>query len=423
MKQEVYMRSQTRVLVASIFGNALEFYNLTLYGFFVVTIAETFFPNDNALFSLIFSLSGYAIGFVVRPLGAILFGHIGDTWGRRKALGLSILIMGIPSILIAFLPGHAYLGALAPTLLLLCRAVQGLCSGGEFNGATIFALEHLGKKNPGFAGGLIVGSCLLGSLVALGVATLLQSLHLLWELPEWGWRVAFFLGGSASFYGLYIRRKMEESPVFAIMQKEDKIIQKPLKTALSSHLRSCLLVFSIAAFDGALTYTLVTFLVVYTTVSLHIPEAQAMYYNFFGVLACMLACPLSGYWADCHGVRKVLVLSTLGVLLLSLPVFLLVQQTTAFSLITANLLLGFLVGSVIGVQPLFSLSLFPANARYTGIAFSYSLSIGVVGGLTPLILTYLVSDGGSAQAPAFYLMGFAFVFLLILSGMENKRKG
>jgi MHS family proline/betaine transporter-like MFS transporter len=410
------MRSQTRVLIASIFGNALEFYNLTLYGFFVVTIAETFFPSDSALFSLISSLSVYAIGFVVRPLGAILFGHIGDTWGRRKALGLSILIMGIPSILIAFLPGYDRLGVLAPTLLILCRAVQGLCSGGEFNGATIFALEHLGKKNPGFAGGLIVGSCLLGSLIALGIATLLQSL----DLPEWGWRIAFFLGGSASFYGLYMRRKMEESPVFSILQKEDKIIQKPLKTALSSHLRSCLLVFSIAAFDGALTYTLVTFLVVYTTVSLHIPEAQAMQYNFFGVLACMLACPLSGYWADRHGVRKVLGLSTLGVILLSLPVFLLVQQTTAFSLITANLILGFLVGSVIGVQPLFSQSLFPANARYTGIAFSYSLSIGLVGGLTPLILTYLVSDGGCTQAPAFYLMGFAFIFLLILSGMRKR---
>jgi MHS family proline/betaine transporter-like MFS transporter len=412
------MRNQTRVLIASIFGNALEFYNLTLYGFFVVTIAETFFPSDNALFSLISSLSVYAIGFVVRPLGAILFGHIGDIWGRRKALGLSILIMGIPSILIAFLPGYSCLGIFAPTLLILCRAVQGLCSGGEFNGATIFALEHLGKKNPGFAGGLIVGSCLLGSLIALGIATILQSL----DLPEWGWRIAFFLGGSASFYGLYIRKKVDESPVFSILQKEDKIDRRPLKTALSSHLRSCFLVFSIAAFDGALTYTLVTFLVVYTTVSLHIPESQAMQYNFFGILACMLACPLSGYWADRHGVRKVLVLSTLGVLFLSLPVFLLVQQVTAFSLITANLILGFLVGGVIGVQPLFSQALFPANARYTGIAFSYSLSIGLVGGLTPLILTYLVNNGGSVHAPAFYLMGFALIFLLILSGMKRSKR-
>jgi len=412
------MRSHTRVLIASIFGNALEFYNLTLYGFFVVTIAETFFPSDSALFSLISSLSVYAIGFVVRPLGAILFGHIGDTWGRRKALGLSILIMGIPSIIIAFLPGHDHIGFWAPTLLILCRAVQGLCSGGEFNGATIFALEHLGKKNPGFAGGLIVGSCLLGSLLALGIATILQSL----DIFTWGWRIAFFLGGSASFYGLYIRKKMEESPVFAILQKEDKIDRQPLKTALSTHLRSCFLVFSIAAFDGALTYTLVTFLVVYTTVSLHIPEAQAMHYNFFGVLSCMLACPLSGYLADQYGVKKTLVLSTLGVLFFSLPVFFLIESATPLSLITANIILGLLVGGVIGVQPLFSQSLFPANARYTGIAFSYSLSIGVVGGLTPLILTYLVSDGGSCFAPAFYLMGFASVFLLIMMGVGVKTK-
>jgi MHS family proline/betaine transporter-like MFS transporter len=401
--------SKTRILIASIFGNALEFYNLTLYGFFVSIIAETFFPSDTPLVSMISSLMGYAIGFVVRPVGAILFGYIGDTWGRRKALGVSILIMGLPAFVIGALPGYETLGLLSPFILLLCRVVQGLCSGGEFNGATIFALEHLGKKTPGFAGGLIVGSCLLGSLAALGVATLINFL----DLPPWGWRLAFLAGGLSSFYGIYMRKKMEESPIFSLLKKEDKIVQKPLKVALSQQFGSCARVFSIGAFDGALTYTLVTFLVVYTTTYLHICPKAAFQYNFFGILTCMVACPLSGYIADKIGVRRTLLWSTIAVLVLSTPTFMLIHKGTGFSMITANIILGLLTGGVIGVQPLFSQKLFPANTRYTGIAFSYSLSIGLVGGLTPLLLTYLVSHGYSF-APALYLMAFSLVFLSVV---------
>lgn len=400
------MIKKTRILIASIFGNSLEFYNLTLYGFFATTLAENFFPSDNALLSLISSLSVYAIGFIVRPLGAILFGYIGDIWGRRRALSLSILIVGFPSIAIAFLPNYHSIGVLAPILLILCRTIQGLCSGGEFNGATIFALEHLGQRRPGFAGGLIVGSCLLGSLGALGATTVI-------EMADLSWRFAFAFGGLASFYGVYLRVQMDESPVFDLLKKEDNINRAPLKSALSKHLRSCLLVFSIAALDGAMTYTLVTFLVVYTTVYLHIPETQALHYNFFGVVACMLACPLSGHWGDQYGVKKTLTFSLLGVMIFIAPVFFLVSMKTPLSLITANLALGFLVGSVIGVQPLFSQQLFPANARYSGIAFSYSLSIGVVGGLTPLILTYLVDTHRFHLAPAFYIIGFTVVFAFI----------
>lgn len=401
--------NKTRILIASIFGNALEFYNLTLYGFFVSIIAETFFPSDNPLVSTISSLMGYAIGFVVRPLGAILFGHIGDRFGRRKALGISILIMGLPAFIIGLLPGYQTLGLLAPIVLILCRIIQGLCSGGEFNGATIFALEHLGKKNPGFAGGLIVGSCLLGSLAALGIATLINFL----DLPSWGWRLAFLLGGCSSFYGIYMRKKMEESPVFALLKKEDSLTQKPLKTALSEHFGSCLRVFSIGAFDGAITYTLVTFLVVYMTTNLHICPKEALQYNFFGILACMIGCPLSGYIADQWGVRRTLLWATVAVFIFIFPTLALIHTATPYSLITANIMLGFLAGGIIGAQPLFSQKLFPANTRYTGISFSYSLSIGMVGGLTPLLLTYLVSHGYSL-APAFYLMTFSFVFFFVV---------
>jgi MHS family proline/betaine transporter-like MFS transporter len=406
-----------RIIFASIFGNALEFYNLTLYGFYVSILAPLFFPSENSTYSLIASLSAFAFGFFVRPIGAILFGYIGDKYGRRLSLSLSILFMGIPSFLIAILPSYEKIGFFAPLLLFICRFSQGLCSGGEFNGATIFALEHVGKSRPGFVGGLIVGSCLLGSLAATTIAIFFnQDIF-----PTWIWRIPFLIGGLSSFFGLYIRRKIDESPEFIEAEKKHTIDNTPLKSALTKHLRSCLLVFSIASFDGVATYTLVTFMIVYTTECLSICKDHAMIYNFIGIASCMIACPISGFLADKYKLKDMLVIATLFMLTFSYPVFVLIQSQYWLSNIIANIGLGLMVGGVIGMQPLFSQRLFPVQDRYTGIAFSYSLGLGIMAGITPIILTMLVKELKIFDAPAYYLMSFAFLFLIIIKNVQLKR--
>ena len=412
------MMKKTKIITASIFGNALEFYNLTLYGFYVSILAPLFFPSENATYSLIASLSAFAFGFFVRPIGAIVFGSIGDKLGRRLALSLSILFMGIPSLIISVLPGYSKIGFMAPLILILCRLSQGLCSGGEFNGATIFALEHVGKDRPGYVGGLIVGSCLLGSLIATSIAMFFnQDIF-----PEWIWRVPFFIGGLASFFGLYMRRQIDESPEFIEAENKNTIDHLPLKSALTKHLRSCLLVFSIASFDGALTYTLVTFMIVYATECLGICKEHSMIYNFIGIASCMVACPISGYFVDKYKIKNVLIISSLFVLTFSFPVFLLIQSKAWIPNVIANILLGLMVGSIIGIQPLFSQRLFPVQDRYTGIAFSYSLGLGIMAGITPIVLTMLVKELNLYNMPAYYLMGFAAVFILIIKNVQLKTK-
>ncbi len=409
--------SYVKIISASILGNALEFYNLTLYGVFASLFADLFFPSSNKALSLIASLGTFAAAFLVRPLGAIVFGYIGDRFGRKRALSLSILAMGVPTLLIAALPTYNEIGVFAPIILIACRLIQGLCAGGEFNGATIFALEHLGRKVPGFTGGLIVGSCLLGSMMATGISTIFLTSH----FPSWAWRLTFLIGGLFAFFGIYIRRSLSESPVFKHISEQHRLERTPLKSAVTTYWRSCLMVFSIAAFDGALTYTLVAFLPIYLTTYLEISSADASFYNFAGLFACMVGCPLFGYYADKFGAKETLVIAGLLIMGLSIPTFMALSSHSWLGVLGGHISLGLLVASLIGVQPLFSLSLFPPQDRYTGISFSYSLGIGIIGGLTPIVLTLLMHHTHNFLVPSFYLMNFSLVFLAVLLLLRTKR--
>jgi len=408
---------KSHIIFASILGNALEFYNLTLYGVLASVFANIYFPSDNKTLSLFASLAAFAVAFFVRPLGAIFFGYIGDRLGRKKALGLSILCMGIPTLVIGILPGYEILGAFAPILLVAARITQGLCAGGEFNGAIIFALEHVGKDSPGFTGGLIIGSCLLGSILAIGTAAIVTSSY----FPIWGWRLAFLFGGSLCVFGYYIRQKLSESPDFLKLERGKKVLKVPLKAVMSKHRSSFFFVFAIGAFDGILTYTLITFLSVYLSTYLEVPFHIAAYYGLAGFTSCMLACPLFGRYADKYGAKETLILSSILIFGLSIPIFMTLSSAAWFSILFGNILLGVLVASVIGVQPLFSQNLFPTQDRYTGVSFSYSLGIGIMGGLTPIVLTMATEYHSSLLTPGFYLMGASLLFLITLLVMPSRK--
>ena len=406
-----------KIIFASVLGNALEFYNLTLYGVMASKFANLYFPNSSKILSLIASLGAFAAAFLVRPIGAILFGSIGDRFGRKKALGLSILCMGFPTVLIGVLPGYEAIGLFAPIILLLCRIAQGLCAGGEFNGAIVFALEHVGKDRPGLVGGTIIGSCLFGSILAIGTSAVILNPKI---GGEW-WRLSFIIGGSMCIFGYYIRKKLDESPDFLQVEKSKRILKTPLKSVFSRHLSSFSYVLSIGAFDGLLTYTLIAFLSVYLTNYLEIPTYDAALYGLAGFISCMIGCPFFGWYADRYGARETLVLSSILIFGLCIPVFMAFNASQWFSILFGHIVYGFLVSSIIGVQPLFSQRLFPTQDRYTGISFAYSLGVGVVGGLTPMFLTMLTEFHSSLIAPSFYIMGATFIFLTILLTMPKRK--
>ncbi|MES2200221.1 MAG: MFS transporter, partial [Chlamydiota bacterium] len=306
-------------------------------------------------------------------------------YGRKKALSLSILLMGIPTILMGIMPGYETIGLLASGVILVCRLLQGLCTGGEYNGAAIFSIEHLGKKFPGFIGGWIAGSCALGAFFA----TFLGSLTQRPEMPGWAWRIPFLIGGAISFFGYFIRRNATETPEFLEAQKTPTA-KTPLLKVFSSNPKSCLIAFGLGGFNGALSYTLLSFLTVYLSRYLKIPMIQSMQLNLIGMLAFMAGSPLMGYLFDKIGHKRFYQGVSLAIFCLAIPIFKAISSLSTLLIIIGELLLGLATASIAGSGHAFMQSLFPVSDRYRGISFNFSVGMAIFGGMTPIIFVNMI---------------------------------
>ena len=259
------MNSRYKVVFAGMIGNALEFYDFSLYGFFATILASQFFPAGDRVAAIFYTFTVFGVGFLMRPLGAIVFGHIGDKYGRKIALSLSVILMAVPTALIGVLPNYATIGILAPIILTFCRLLQGLCTGGEYNGAAIFVIEHQ-KDKRGFAGGLITSSCAIGSLLGTLVGWFFSGYSECFGIDAW--RIPFIMGLVIGIIGLYTRHKLDESPEFqeAVARKKasgETTPDAPLLAALRKHLRSVICIIGIAWLNGVMYYSTFTYVSVY----------------------------------------------------------------------------------------------------------------------------------------------------------------
>lgn len=400
------MTSKKKLLIASILGNALEFYDFTLYGVLTLVLSQHYFPGTDDTAKLLFSLTAFAIGFFTRPIGAMLFGHLGDSIGRKEALSLSILLMGAPTLLIGITPSYQQVGIWASISIFLCRLFQGVFTGGEYNGAAIFSIEHFGKKSSGLIGGLITGSCVIGALGATFFGAWTQSPG----LPEWAWRVPFIFGGILGLFGYFIRRRMEETPEFTANASQKQI---SLFQLFRSHPYSSFTTFMLGSFNGALTYTLFGFLNIYLSRYLQIPLAQAMQLNLFGLTAFMLGSPCMGYLLDVAGKRKFLTGATLSIFLLVTPIFLLLGSSQIW---LGQILLGLCTASIAGSSHAIMQDLFPVKERYRGISLNFSMGMGLFGGITPIIYVHMIERSHMTLLfPALFLMVLTVCFAATIS--------
>jgi MHS family proline/betaine transporter-like MFS transporter len=405
---------KARVIVASFIGNALEFYDFTLYGVMGVILAKHFFPSDDEFISLINSFGAFAAGYVMRPFGALVFGYIGDKLGRKKALSTTIILMGIPTLVVGCTPSYEIIGVLAPIIIIFARLIQGLCTGGEYNGAAIFALEHVGKNYPSFTGGLITGSCVVGATMA----TFLGSQVTKPDMPDWAWRVPFILGAGISLIGYFIRKKLSETPEFKKITPDNSL---KLFKLITDYYKPFISSFVIGSFNGALTYTLFAFLNVYLHKYLNIPLNQAMQSNLYGLFAFMLGCPIMGYIMDKIGRREFITYASLIILITGYPMFTLFTSNVGKveNLWLPQIILGLFVASIAGSAHGFIQNLFPTKHRYKGVSFSFSLGMGIIGGTTPMILLGLVNKTNNLIIPAFYIASWAFVMLVTLKVFKS----
>ncbi len=407
---------QSKVIFASVFGNMLEFYDFTLFGFFSLTISQAYFPAGDAATGLLQSLAVFGAGFLMRPFGAVLFGYIGDKYGRKQALTLSVLLMGIPTLAMGLMPSYAQIGLLAPIVIMVCRLVQGLCTGGEYNGAAIFALEHVGAKGAGLTGGIICGSAGLGALAALGINALVT----LEGMPEWGWRAAFIFGATCSFAGWYVRVRMSESPVFKTLQKKGEVIESsPFLEVMRSQKLPVLTTLVIGVLDGVLAYFVFIFLALFIEKKLGYSHGVASMFGFIGIIGFTLGSPLMGWVLDRSSRKGYFKVCMLVLTVLSFPAFVLLETQSYLVLGFAVLVFSLMAAAVAGAQHAYVQNLFPAKDRYSGIAFSFSTGVSI-GGFSPFIFGVFMNKPNGVFYMGFYLTVWALIGLFVVLKM-NKR--
>jgi len=414
--------SRSKLIVPGIIGNILEWYDFSLYGYFAPIIAQLFFPTSNKFLSLLATFGVFAIGFLMRPLGALVFGYFGDKAGRKKTLAVAVILMAIPTTLIGLLPTYEHIGIFAGILLLICRLLQGLAVGGEFSGSIVYITEHAPNDQRGMYGSWAMFSAFAGLLLGSSVSAV-ASLLPTDMLTTWGWRIPFLMGLLLGVVGLYLRIYMPETPNFLAAKANKTVVNNPIHQTFKVALMPMLVATGLVFLPAMGFYLLFVYLSSYMTTFLHISLRMALTINTMSMLGIIFVIPWVGMLSDKIGRKPVLYLGALGFITLSYPLFLLLQQANFVSILIAQSCFAVLVCFAYAAIPATLVELVATNIRYTSMSFPYNLSNAVFGGTAPLVATYLIEKTGSQLAPSFYLI-FAgivmFIFLLFLK--ESYRK-
>src|SRR5947209_2173823 len=406
-----------RVVIASIIGNALEWYDLIVYGILAATIARVFFPESAGDTQLLATLAVFGIGFVVRPLGGIFFGIYADRYGRRAALSLVILLMASGTALLTLAPRYAAIGLGAPLLVLTARIIQGFSVGGEFGSATTMLIEYAPRDRRGLYGSFQMTSQAL-SFVLGGLSAFLVTTSLPADAVEsWGWRLPFIAGALVGPIGVYLRRRVDESPEFLELQLKDKSASAPLRTVLTSHKRQLIAAFAVIVAGTSTLYVLSIYLPLFATESLGLPARSAQLGLVSANLVIALLVPFAGLLSDKVGRAAVIVPAL--VIFCALLVFMmhrLIGDPTPANLFQTQMLAVF-IAFIFGPAPALVAEIFPVAVRSTGVSIAYNLAVAIFGGFAPFLNVWLVERTGNRMAPVYYVLvcaiiGIAGIFLI-----------
>lgn len=409
------MSKQKSVFFSAILGNTLEYYDFTVYAVFSAIIGSTFFPNESQFIQDLSTLSVFAVGFATRPIGGILFGYIGDRYGRRIALIISMLGMTIPTFSMSFIPSYHEIGILAPMLLVLFRLMQGLCISGEGTGTAIFLLEHYKDLKPGFITGFVHGSNIMGTLIASGVGIIINTYF---DITT-AWRYAFIFGGCMGIVGFYLRLKVSETPIFRLMARKKQILKAPFSNVIRTSWRAMFITCCLGGVASSIVYLVKTYISVFYQNVMHFDNITSLMYFSYASCIMMIANPIAGCFSDIIGRFKTILFAAITVFIFSIPTFFFLSSEIFWQQILSLTALGILAGGMSGGAYIFIISLFPPEQRFTGVAFSYNLGIALFGGTSPIVARWLVESTGLFYAPAFYLMATSGLFLIAMYYMRK----
>jgi MHS family proline/betaine transporter-like MFS transporter len=406
-----------RVIAAGAIGNVLEWYDFAIYGYFAAAIGRVFFPSQDAVAQVLAAFGIFAVGFFMRPVGGALIGYIGDRFGRRAALTFSVAAMAIPTFLVGILPGYATLGIAAPILLTVLRMIQGLSVGGEYTTSVVFMVEHAPAERRGLIGATASCGAVGGILAGSATGALLASIMSPEALESWGWRIPFLLGLVVGLAGLALRRGIHEEA----SSKERK--GSPLAEAFRDHGPLLLRLAALSVFNSVGFYLMFVYIVSWLQTVDGVAPARALGINTISMMVLLPLMVTMGWVSDRVGRRPVMLGATILAIVASWPLFWLMHAANPVIVLLGQLGFVLSVGTFCGCQPTVMVEAVPARVRCTAIALGYNITLGLFGGLSPLVATWLVERTGNDYSPGFMIMAAAMVsFLALLTYKETYRK-
>lgn len=415
-------KGKWRILIASLVGSAIEWFDYFLYGTVAsLVFNQLFFVSDNPTVGLLIAYTSFALAFFLRPVGGIIFSHIGDRLGRKKTLVLTLSLMGISTFGMGILPTYQVIGIWAPIFLTCLRFIQGLALGGEWGGSVLLAVEYASKNNRGLFGsipqmGISLG-LILGTL-ALSVLSLMPDE----QFMSWGWRIPFLLSALLVIFGLWIRKGIDETPAFKKAQQKGEVSKIPLVDTLRYHWKEVLIAMGSKVVETGPFYIFGTFIVSYATTILNFDNTDALTAVLIGSIVATIIIPIVGSLSDRIGRKTIYIGGIMLTILYAYPYFWMLQQNSVFLLILATVIgLGIIWGSVNAVLGTMMSEIFSAKVRYTGISLGYQLGAAVAGGTAPLIATALLAKFNNSYIPvANYIILAALISSIAIWAVKDK---
>jgi MHS family proline/betaine transporter-like MFS transporter len=404
------------VIAAGAIGNVLEWYDFAIYGYFAVAIGRAFFPKEDEVAQVLSAFGIFAVGFLMRPVGGALVGHIGDRLGRRAALTFSVAAMAIPTFMVGALPGFETLGMAAPILLTVLRMIQGLSVGGEYTTSIVFMVEHAPPGRRGLIGAVGCCGAIAGILLGSATGALLSATLSTDAMAAWGWRIPFLLGLLVGLAGFVLRRRLDEGALPKAAGRS------PLREVFRRHGGLLVRLAGLSTFNAVGFYLLFVYIVSWLQLADGIAPAHALAINSLSMLALLPCMILMGAVSDRLGRKPVLIAATVIAFVSAVPLFWLMHSDQRLWVQLGQLGFVLSVGMFLGAQPTLMVEEVPAAIRCTAIALGYNVTLGIVGGLSPLAATWLVERTADDLVPGYMVMAAAAVsFLSVLGFSERSR--